>query len=312
MEYPSLLTFREVAGVKAFIVLVYFGLFMGGLYLVATHLSQLPAGADVWGGVNGHWDHPEPNYAIVPSVAEFYAVATALPLAGGLLLYQGLRFDYNFKVVLLYMMDCWMYTCAFFSHMTLWPLLNCVTLTSVMTNSLYTFSQYSHLAGGPLQLKAVRYAVTAALWLGVVYMVKFLPDLFGEKGGVPALLTIQTPAVISAMLGAFYVARNMTKAEHAEIFDILKLSGILLVTAMAVSLVEVIFGQYCQDRYFGNFPLFHVVIHSLEQVGIYLYGVGVAGIEHRLVRDIPGARIEFLGGWLPYLAITSRLPKKQD
>jgi hypothetical protein len=305
-EHPRLLTLEEVMGVKLFIVAVYFGLFMGGTYLAVRHFADERSSSDVWGSVGGHWDHPEPNYVVVGSVAEFYAVATALPLAGGLLLYQGLRFDYNFRVIFLYIMDCWMYTCAFFSHMTLWPLLNCVTLTSVMSNSLYTFSHYSHLAGGPLRYKAVRYSATGLLWLGVVYMVKYLPDWFGEKGGVPALLTIQTPAVVSAMLGAFYVSNN----KHAETFSILKKSGLLLVLAMAVSLVEVLFGQYCQDKYFGSFPFFHVVIHLLEQVGIYLYGVGVASIEHLIINPTPGGRIERIRGLLPYLAITTA--KRKD
>ena len=156
-------------------------------------------------------------------------------------------------------------------------------------NSLFTFSQYGHLAGGWLQTKAVRYPLTLLLWLAVVRMVRYLPDWFGEKGGVPALLTIQTPAVVSAMLGAFYVSRfQQADPVHAEVFDILKLSGTLLVLAMAVSLVEVVFGQFCQDAFFGNFPVFHVLIHALEQVGIYLYGVGVAAIEHLLVQRTPG------------------------
>jgi hypothetical protein len=72
--------------------------------------------------------------------------------------------------------------------------------------------------------------------------------------------------------------------------------------------VEVVYGQKCQDSYFGNFPVFHVVIHTLEQIGIYLYGVGVAGIEHLIVNKTGGARIQFLG-FLPYLAITASVEK---
>ena len=300
--HPSKLGFHEVIGVLLFVVFVYMGLFLG---FVSTTVSMFvkPGNSKVWGSEGGAWDHPEPNYALHPYVAEFYAVSTALPFAGGLLLYQALRFDYNWRVLVLALLDCWMYSCAFFAHLTLWPLLNCVTLTSVMTNSLFTFACYSWLAG--LRSLTLRLILTALLWSAVAYLVATLPDWFGEKGGVPALLTIQTPAVLCAVVGAVYTQQ----AKSRPAFSLLIRAGILLASAMAVSLVEVLWGTWLQEHYFGTVPLLHIIIHTLEQIGIYLYGVGVATLQHKTVGPTRGAELVWLGGWFPYLAITSKSRK---
>lgn len=84
---------------------------------------------------------------------------------------------------------------------------------------------------------------------------------------------------------------------------------------MCVSLVEVIYGKTLQGKYFGIVPYLHILIHILEQVGIYLYGVGVAVIEHTLVRPVDVGRPRI--GWLfwnsvPYLAITYRIEKAEE
>ena len=318
-EYPSRLSGLETGSVVVLILFIYFGLFMAGLGLVVGHFRGVICGVPnpnfslsgicsnpptkLWGSEGGLWDHPEPNYVIFPHVAEFFATATAVPLAGGLLLYQGIRFGYNFQVLFLYLLDCWMYTCGFFAHLFLWPTLNAITLTSVLSNSLYTFVCYSWLAGGLLRERWIRWGLGGVMWLTVVYLVKYLPEWFGEKGGVPALLTIQTPAVLCALAGAVWVRKN----ETSEIFHLLILSGILLVAAMAVSLIEVIFGEQIQPK-FGKFPAFHILIHTLEQIGIYLYGVGVAGLfditdEKRNFQV--SRRLEWVGNWLPYWAVTA-------
>ena len=77
---------------------------------------------------------------------------------------------------------------------------------------------------------------------------------------------------------------------------------------MAVSLVEVTYGKYYQARFFGIVPVFHIIIHVFEQVGIYLYGVGVSAVEHCMVRPVAFGypRLEYVWGCVPYLAITVR------
>jgi hypothetical protein len=142
-------------------------------------------------------------------------------------------------------------------------------------------------------------------------MVIVLPPWFGKNGGVPALLTIQTPAVITALAGAFYCWSNAKTAEGRQAFKYLSVSGILLCSAMAVSLVEVSFGKQHQARFFGIVPIYHILIHILEQIGIYLYGVGVSTLEHCVLRpvDVARARVEYVfGGLIPYLAITVEAP----
>ena len=305
------MTSIEAGVVLLFVALVYGVFFLGGLDALLSSIVTLKDKERVWLSEGGLWDHPEPNYRVLPFVAEFFASFTAIPLAGGFLLYQALRFSYNKRVLVLFLLDCWMYTCAFFAHMLLWPLLNSVTLTSVLTNALYTFSVYSGLAGGPLRSTPVRILLTLMLWGAIVYMVIVLPPWFGQNGGVPALLTIQTPAVISALAGAFYCWSNAKTAQGRQAFKYLSVSGILLTSAMAVSLVEVIFGKEHQARFFGIVPVYHMIIHILEQIGIYLYGVGVSTLEHCVLRpvDVARARVEFLfGGCLPYLAITVESP----
>ena len=313
-EFPKPLSSVEGGLVVLFIVSVYYVFLMGGLDTLLKSIVSLKNPQVVWKSEGGLWDHPEPNYQVFPFVAEFFASITAIPLAGGFLLYQAIRFSYNKPVLVLYLLDCWMYTCAFFAHMLLWPLLNSVTLTSVLTNALYTFGVYSGLAGGPLRNSTTRIVLTLVMWLAIVYMVAVLPPWFGENGGVPALLTIQTPAVISALAGAFYCARHLPiiasskNLDAQRAFRFLSTAGVLLCSAMAVSLVEVLYGKQFQARYFGIVPVFHIIIHILEQIGIYLYGVGVATIEHVILprpSSLETCRIEYLfGGYVLYLAIT--------
>jgi len=309
-EFPTRLSTRESTAVVLFIVGVYYLFLMGGLDTLLRSLVHLEDPQVVWKSEGGLWDHPEPNYKVLSFVAEFFASITAIPLAGGFLLYQALRFSYNTPALLLYLMDCWMYTCAFFAHMLLWPVLNSVTLTSVLTNALYTLGIYSGIVGGIFKTMWVRVVLTLSMWAAIVYMVIVLPPWFGENGGVPALLTIQTPAVILALAGARYCRKqHITSPKNKTLslaFKFLSLSGILLCSAMGVSLVEVLYGKEFQVTYFGIVPVFHIIIHVLEQIGIYLYGVGVAAIEHTLVRPPShGARgrIEYIG-IVPYFAMT--------
>ena len=308
-EFPKRLSTLEGLSVLVFISLIYSVFFMGGLDMLLSSIVTIKDKQVVWRSEGGLWDHPEPNYEVLPFVAEFFASFTAIPFAGGFLLYQALRFSYNAPVCILFLLDCWMYTCAFFAHMLLWPLLNSVTLTSVLTNALYTFGVYAGLAGGPLKNTPFRILLTLCLWALIVYMVIVLPPWFGENGGVPALLTIQTPAVISALAGAFYCWSKTDSPIGKKAFKLLSISGFLLCSAMGVSLIEVLYGKAHQARFFGIVPVYHIIIHLLEQVGIYLYGVGVSTIEHCLIRPVDGAhsRIEYLfGGLVPYLAVTAQ------
>lgn len=316
-EFPKRISTTEAAAVILFIALIYYVFLLGGLDCLLRSIVTLRNPQIVWRSEGGLWDHPEPNYKVFPFVAEFFASVTAIPLAGGFLLYQAMRFSYNKPVLVLYLLDCWMYTCAFFSHMLLWPFLNAVTLTSVLTNALYTFSIYSGLAGGPLRNTKVRVSLSVVLWIAIVYMVAVLPPWFGKNGGVPALLIIQTPAVISALAGAYYCAHHVSdlskKSPDAhKAFHLLSISGILLCSAMAVSLIEVLYGKHFQSKYFGIVPIFHIIIHILEQIGIYLYGVGVATIEHVILPQPPSIatpRLEYIfGGYVPYLGITVQEP----
>ena len=66
-------------------------------------LSRPPAGraSGFWGTLPSDWDHPEPNYLVSPVVGEFWSVLTTIPVAGALLLQQGIRFGYGPKAAML-------------------------------------------------------------------------------------------------------------------------------------------------------------------------------------------------------------------
>lgn len=312
-EFPVPLGRLETFGVICFILFVYYGFFMGGLHMLLSSLAIIDDPEVVWFSEGGLWDHPEPNYKVLPFVAEFFASGTAVPLAGGLLLYQALRFTYDTPVLILFLMDCWMYTCAFFSHMFLWPLLNSITLASVLTNALYAFVMYSGLAGGLFRKWFMRLILAVTMWLFVVYLVIVLPPWFGENGGVPALLTIQTPAVLSALAGAVYCSKTKAVCMNSKIaFRLLSTSGVLLCCAMAVSLVEVLYGKRVHTHITGIVPVLHITIHILEQIGIYIYGVGVAIVQHTMIHHRHFARVEYVWGWLPYLAMSVPLDQYID
>merc|ERR1712039_813068 len=77
------------------------------------------------------------------------------------------------------------------------------------------------------------------------------------------------------------------------VFELLLYSGTLLCMAMGISFVEI-----SMDRnavmIFDTFPYLHVMIHILEQIGIYNYGMGVAALQHLVIFDETKLNIPYI------------------
>eukprot|EP01084_Bolivina_argentea_P187167 322463_1 len=135
------LKLSEIVGVSTTACLSYLSL----LYLISHFVFDAHSKDDFWGFIPSVWDHPEPNYVFFSWIAEFFSILTALPIAGYLLLYNAYKYQYSnigYQVIGLYIIICCMYSCAFMAHTTLCPLIMSITLTSVLTNGVYTFYQY--------------------------------------------------------------------------------------------------------------------------------------------------------------------------
>ena len=53
----------------------------------------------------------------------------------------------------------------------------------------------------------------------------------------------------------------------------------------------------------AGFPWMHIVIHTLEQVGIYLSGFGSACLHHVIADKSRAAEVRYALGFVPYLRL---------
>lgn len=262
------------------------------------------AAAGYWGTLPSAWDHPEPNYIVSPAIGEFWSVLTTIPVAGTLLVYQGLRYQYNYKVLCIYVLTCAMYSLAFTAHLTLEYRVFSTTVIAVMSNALLTFAEFSYIVHRVLHSKALRMVVVLVAEVALVGVVATLPYALKANGGVWTLFTVQTPGVFLATgLSAVMMARADGAVERT-VFRVILKSGCLLSTAMTLSLVECLVGfEYGFIESLWGFPWLHIAIHVLEQVGIYLFGVGVAALDTLLLDPASRsqAEVRHVGRWLVYL-----------
>ncbi|CAE7871139.1 unnamed protein product [Symbiodinium necroappetens] len=300
------LHFHEVAAVAAAVPAVWC------TALLALHLSnKIPTfGSAIpdnqqegfWGTLPSAWDHPEPNYLVSGVVGEFWSVLTTIPVAGALLLYLGLRFGYGSKVMAIYAVTCCMYSLAFTAHLTLQMHIFSTTVIAVMSNALLTFVMFSHVVHRALESVLLRGAIVIAAETVLVTTVATLPYRL-EHGGVWTLFIVQAPGVFLATALAGIMARTSHRAAEKATYGLVTTAGSLLSSAMVLSLVECLVGfEWGFIERFWGFPWLHIAIHMLEQVGIYVFGVGVAALEALLLRPdaFKGAEVRYLG-WFVYL-----------
>lgn len=228
---------------------------------------------------------------VSPAIGEFWSVLTTIPVAGALLMYEGLRYSYGSKVLCVYALTCGMYSLAFAAHLTLQKLVFSTTVVAVMSNALLTFAEFSYIVHRILHSKALRALVVLAAEVVLVGTVATLPYALKANGGVWTLFTVQSPGVFLATCLAGGLARRAREPSERAVYRTVLAAGCLLSTAMGLSLVECLVGfEYGFLGSCWGFPWLHIAIHGLEQVGIYLFGVGAAALHTLLL--FPGSRPE--------------------
>lgn len=275
------LSAREVVAAVAAVVVVY-----SSALLTLHHYAAVPASEvdlvdkpGYWGTLPSAWDHPEPNYVVSGVIGEFWSVLTTIPVAGALLLYEGLRFHYGGKVLLIYLLTCCMYSLAFMAHLTLQKLVFSTTVVAVMSNALLTFAMFSQVVHGFLHSKLARGAIVLCAECALVGTVVRLPYILNH-GGVWTLFVVQSPGVFLATALAATMEKRSSRPQEQQTYSLVRLSGSLLSMAMVLSLVECLVGfDYGYIKSLWSFPWLHIAIHVFEQVGIYHFGVGVASLQ---------------------------------
>ena len=242
---------------------------------------------DYWNARSSLFDHPEPNFAVVPGVAEFWSTLTTIPFAGAMLLASALRQDFDLQLAVLYAHVLLMYLGAFLSHLTLIPLLFTLTVSNVIANSLLAFFWWNHRLGGPFARHPRLFSWSGALSglaaaVAAILTIQGLPCL-APIGGFVTLALVQPPFVFLGLCSAVYL---LARDRSSEACRLLVVGGSLLMGAMLVSALE----TFVDPLLVGDFPLLHVVIHVMEQIGIYFYGVGTAALHY----SSPGSRKRFV------------------
>jgi len=257
-----------------------------------------------WGTLPSAWDHPEPNYLVSAAIGEFWSVVTTIPVAGALLMYEGLKYRYGAKVLCIYSLTCGMYSLAFIAHLTLQKLVFSTTVVAVMSNALLTFAQFSYIVHKRLRSMAVRGLIVLVAEVALVGTVATLPYALQAHGGVWTLFAVQSPGVFLATALAAGLAWQAREPHERATYGLVCTAGSLLSAAMALSLVECLIGfEHGFLSSCWGFPWLHIAIHIFEQVGIYLFGVGVAALHTLLLNPAsrPGAEVRSVGRWLVYL-----------
>lgn len=297
------MTGRELLAVVA-VLIAWFGALLMALDSWADSHAKAGAAGGFWGTLPSAWDHPEPNYLVSHGIGEFWSVLTTVPVAGVLLTYQGIKYQYGTKIMRIYFVTCLMYTLAFTAHLTLQNLIFSTTVTAVMSNALLTFLQFSPIVHRFLESIALRGAIVTAAECVLVAAVATLPYTLKENGGVWTLFIVQSPGVfLATILGSLLAWRSQSALEK-QTFRLVTVAGSFLSAAMVLSFVECNIGfehGFLMSMY--GFPWLHIAIHVFEQIGIYLFGVGVACLHELMVLKPPRAEAEvrWLCGCVPTL-----------
>ncbi|CAK0873777.1 unnamed protein product, partial [Prorocentrum cordatum] len=286
-------------------IAVYGGVLLALHCRASAVAPQRGQGANYWGTLPSAWDHPEPNYAVSAAIGEFWSVLTTVPVAGSLLLRLGLKYGYSGRVLRIYAVVFVMYSLAFSAHLTLQKAVFSTTVISVMSNALLTFAEFSNVVHQVLHSVFVRGSIVFVAEAALISVVCTLPYALKANGGVWTLFIVQSPGVFLATALAAMLVRKSELAGSAaelEVFRLVRKAGALLSAAMLLSFVECSVGfEYGFLPRWWGFPWLHICIHVFEQVGIYIFGVGIAALDALLVGPPrAGVEVRHLGGWLVY------------
>mmetsp|Transcript_47339 Transcript_47339/g.135748 ORF Transcript_47339/g.135748 Transcript_47339/m.135748 type:complete len:412 (-) Transcript_47339:254-1489(-) len=288
-------------------VTAVFGAALLGLHHWAESSGVKEAVSDTvpgfWGTLPSAWDHPEPNYLVSNGIGEFWSVLTTVPIAGTLLTYQGFKYQYSAKILRIYLLTCGMYSLAFTAHLTLQKVVFSTTVTAVMTNALLTFAEFSPVVHRLLESVALRGSIVFAAEALLIFTVATLPYALPANGGVWTLFIVQAPGVFLATAFAAVLTWTAKRRQEKDTYSLVMLAGSLLSSAMVLSYIECNIGFEIASSDFWGFPWIHIAIHVLEQMGIYIFGVGVAALHEMLLMKPPreGAEVRWIGYCVPFL-----------
>jgi cytochrome P450 len=306
----QLLVLAATIGVFSFIVHVALSPhFLGG----RLHAALMPAHVQSRSvPVPRLFDHPEPNFSVFFHIGEYFSTLTVIPVSGVMLLATAIRQKYPIILVALYLHITAMYMGAFVSHLTLVPIAFQCTVTGVVWNSLLAFwilgdvvpllladggapssPVVTFLVRYPWVRRALAFAGAAVAALTVAHLPEYLCRWF-PNGGFVALSIVQPPFVAAGLAAAWYMKRFASTTPPSSSprgraaaalrscpgVELVFRGGVFLMLAMALSAVETFVDPLIVTA-FGGYPLpvLHLIIHVLEQVGIYAYGVGSAAIH---------------------------------
>merc|ERR550534_3265559 len=125
-----------------------------------------------------------------------------------------MKYRYPWKVLRIYAVTCTMYTLAFSAHLTLQKFVFSATVTSVMSNALLTFAEFSSVVHWTLRSPWIRGAIVLVAEVMLVSTVATLPYALSANGGVWTLFVVQSPGVFLAM--AIRSQRSLSKKKRVD------------------------------------------------------------------------------------------------
>lgn len=295
------------------------GLYVAGLYCFQNFYVKgtKSAKGNYWKTNNNRWDGPEPNYMVVPWIAEFWCVVTMFPIAGLNLVRLAVKYGYDWPVLFVSVCVTLMSTCAMTSHLTLSHSNFIVTVCSATFIACFGFAMWSSVLCRLFKSAWIRYPLAICMWSLLVKVALVLPKHPNLKphAGLTSLFMLQTPVAVLGFVVAFYCLMTCSSknAGISDAFWFLTFGGGCLVGASAMSFLEILWGYengYLAAKYLG-FPWMHVSVHILEQIGIYLCGVGAAALHHTVVKPIGGCSIFYAAG-IPYTVLPPKIDSKVD
>lgn len=201
-----------------------------------------------------------------------------------ILLWIAISQGYDLVLIFLYLHITTMYIGACIAHATLIAPIFTFTVSAVIANSLQAFFWWSFLLGGFFE----KYA-TLISWIGLIVglivgiggiLILQSLESFEPIGGFITLSIVQPPFVFLGLVSSAYL---YLRHPYDPGYRFLFIGGSLLMTAMGLSAIETYWNPIILESVGGGFPLVHVLIHIIEQVGIYFYGTGAAWIHLKYV-----------------------------
>lgn len=300
---PNPITSTVVVQIMFFVLLGVIGMFLPE--------TAFKVSGNYWGTSKNVFDGSEPNNTMAPWISEFWSASSDLPYAGVHLLWLAKTYAYDWRLVLVYIIIISMYSTACIGHITMNIPICQAAIVMVISTPIITFMFWGELMGAPFKSVPVRVAVCLGGWAILVTCIYTLPFILEPLGGLFTVFVVQSPPIVASLLGAVRV--DQLHGPGSEVMrkglNSLRLSGWLLVVAMIFLLGEVHFcANKCAIQSLWGMPWMHLIIHTLQQVAVYLFGIGSACIHYTLLDPQP-CSFRWSCYIVPYLELGAKVAK---